>query len=68
MHYKLRIKSSRQCEITNENAKQIGPRYIILPPKRGNWGDPSSYFSYRYAMPDGVMGGFIISVEIPTDG
>ena len=51
----------RKCETNRSSAFHITPKGV-------NGWNPSSYFFYQYATPDGVMGGFIISVEIPTDG
>ena len=53
--------NKRKCEINRSSAYHITP-------KRVNGWNPSSYFFYQHLTPDGVIGGFIISVEIPTDG
>jgi|GEM_PF-3079005 hypothetical protein len=53
--------NKRKCETNRSSA------YHITPKEVNGW-NPSSYFFYQHLTPDGVFGGFIISVEIPTDG
>ena len=47
--------NKRKCETNRSSAYHITP-------KRGNVGNPSSYFLYRYLTPDGVIGGFPASL------
>ena len=53
--------NKRKCETNRPSAYHITPKGVM-------WGIRHHIFFYQHLTPDGVMGGFIISVEIPTDG